>query len=200
MDAWARHEACWQSRLSLRCCWADAPAPNCPRALTGPSRSSSCSKSFSTIGRGPCAATRSWRELLRSRLFLRQSSGSLPPASASTPCFSSLRQWSVRKSLLDIHCAVRFPHPSTLERALTTEERGVLYDYAANVVVPCLRSAGRITPQLPSREEFIERSLGQNWDPGLYPRSGRGYPTKDRFLASILTTRCPPLPPGWDER
>lgn len=94
-------------------------------------------------------------------------------------------------------CSVRYPDRWAVESAMSEAERGFLYDYARNVLVPCIRSAGYEVPPLPQREDYITQRA---WWWGYERAQPWPQNTSTQLEFELLLSRCPEVPKGWYER
>lgn len=99
-----------------------------------------------------------------------------------------------------VRCRFQYPIAEKYTRPFTAEQWGVLYDHWATTTIPCLRDQGYDPAELPTRETFIEESLGGGAD---YVLNG---PIYDDVMADVaqgrwpserhlLTNVCPQEPP-----
>ncbi|NEK87526.1 hypothetical protein GCU60_17430 [Blastococcus saxobsidens] len=94
-------------------------------------------------------------------------------------------------------CSARFStHPRYL-RELTREQQGVVFDYYAHTLTPCLREHGQDVPAAPPRDGWIDaahvaegdESAAGPWNPYSFVEP------RDAAHWELLNESCPQLPP-----
>ncbi len=109
---------------------------------------------------------------------------------------------TMEQAVADYVCSIRYPGAWVEQSVLSIEERAVIYDYAVNVLQPCVRSAGYVPGPMISRREFMVNYFQYGWFPWPEPAWGNApeYYYAPPAHNNDLWLRCPMFPAGWEER
>jgi len=87
-------------------------------------------------------------------------------------------------------CSIKNPRLGAVAVYLDDDQLGLIYDYYAQVVRPCLLLEGQSSPVPPERGEFVDRFFLFSWHP--YDDVWAAALPTDRLAA--IERECPPVP------
>lgn len=92
-------------------------------------------------------------------------------------------------NLVDYRCQGQYTLDPTYTRDWTDEQKGLVYDYYVEFLVPCLTGVGYTFDPAPSRAVFVAKFPSVDWNPSLKVQSS---------ITAEQNEQCPLRPPSED--
>lgn len=133
----------------------------------------------------PEDATGLFNECLRSKGFAAASDGSYNVPVAQENAFQGA----------EYVCRVSYPPAAKTLQPLTTQQKGIWYDYVVKTEVPCLDGQGFHVTNVPSRDTFISSFDSNTYTPYTEVLQELSPSQRNEAFEVRLNSKCPQQPP-----